>query len=263
VVSALFDARSAPAEALDWLAGWLGLVFDPLWSRLPARGDDRLDRRRLFIRLALKLYDRRGTAAGIRLALQLLLDPCLERLLDRLRAAAVTDDLPLRDQLARLNLPYPTPVMSDAEREALLVDFVLSPRRPSKVRLVERFQTRQGRGAVAGDPTAAADDRQDVAHRFSVLVPEGLSPEEEAMVERVVRLEKPAHTRFDVRRYFDYFRVGEARLGLDTVLGEEGRFRPVVLGRDYLAEGYLSAEGALAVAERWVTDRDPLGRGTL
>ncbi len=267
--SALFDARGAPPEALDWLAGWLGLVLDPLWSRLPARGGGAAgrpgpDRRRLFIRFALRLYDRRGTAEGVRFALLLLLDPCLERLLDRLRAAAVRDDPPLRDELTRLGLPHPTPVTGDAELEALLYDYLLAPQRPTKVRLVERFQTRQGRGAVAGDPTAGgADDHQTSAHRFSVLVPEGLAPEEEAMVERVVRLEKPAHTQFDVRRYFDYFRVGGARLGLDTVLGEEGRFRPMVLGRDHLAEGYLPGGAGQDVEERWVADRDLLGQASL
>ena len=63
-----------------------------------------------------------------------------------------------------------------------------------------------------------------------------------------------------MRRYWDYFRAGEARLGLDTILGEENRFRPVVLGRDYLAEGYLSAAHPMDVPERWISDRDRPGR---
>jgi phage tail-like protein len=270
-VSSLFDARSALPETLDWLASWLGLVLDPLWSRLPAHQKEQRvpssqqqvpDRRRLFIRFVLKLYDRRGTTEGIKFALHLLLDPCLERLLDRLRAATVRDDPALRGELVRLQLPFPSPVMSDAELETLLYDYILAANRPSTVRLVERFQTRQGRALVAGDPTQAgnSDSVQDNAHRFSVLVPEGLSSEEEAMVRRIIQLEKPAHTQFDVRRYWDYFRAGEARLGLDTILGEESRFEPIVLGRDYLAEGYLSAAHPMDVAERLIANRDRPGQ---
>jgi phage tail-like protein len=267
-VGALFDARSAPADALDWLASWLGLVLDPLWSKLPAaaRIDGATgDRRRLFIRFVLRLYQRRGTPDGIRFALHLLLDPCLERLMDRLRAAAVRDDPALRQQLEALGLSYPTPVTGDADLEDLLHDFVLAPSRPSQVRLVERYQTRAGGVAVAaaGDPTTAGGDGAatfaDTAHRFSVLIPEGLAPEEEAMVQRVVNLEKPAHTSFDVRRYWDYFRVGEARLGLDTVLAAELRFVAMLLGRDYLDEGYLAAAHPMGVRDRTIADRDRLG----
>jgi hypothetical protein len=157
--------------------------------------------------------------------------------------------------------------MSEEELEDLLHDYVLTPSRPSKVRLVERFLTREGRAAVAGDPTqartAGEDTIQASAHRFSVLIPEGLSPEEAAMVERVVHLEKPAHTLFEVRRYWDYFRVGEARLGIDTVLGEESRFLPMILGRDYLAEGYLYPDSPMDVPERLILDRDLLGKTPL
>lgn len=274
-VSVLFDARSAPAETLNWLAGWVGLVLDPLWARIqerrqPAEQDLRKavsDRRRLFIRYARKLYERRGTPDGIRFALQLLLHPCLEATLQRFKAAAVKPNLTLRDELKRLGLPYPTAVMSEEELEDLLHDYVLTPSRPSKVRLVERFLTREGRAAVAGDPTqartAGEDTIQASAHRFSVLIPEGLSPEEAAMVERVVHLEKPAHTLFEVRRYWDYFRVGEARLGIDTVLGEESRFLPMILGRDYLAEGYLYPDSPMDVPERLILDRDLLGKTPL
>jgi phage tail-like protein len=266
-VSVLFDARSAPSDALDWLAGWVGLMLDPLWEQIQQRrqlGDVAVvahDRRRLFIRFAMRLYQQRGTVEGIQFALQLLLDPCLETTLQRFKDGSVRPNPGLAAELARLGLPYPTPVMSEEAFEDLLHDYTLSPRRPSKVRIVERFLTRGGRALVAGDASeqGQASDQETVAataHRFSVLVPEDLSSEEAAMVERVVELEKPAHTLFDVRRYWDAFRVGEARLEIDTLLGEAGRFRQMILGRDYLAEGYLTPAYPMDIAERMISDRD-------
>ncbi|HEX5167167.1 MAG TPA: hypothetical protein VFV93_17305 [Thermomicrobiales bacterium] len=266
-VSVLFDARSAPSDALDWLAGWVGLMLDPLWEQIQQRrqaGGAAVvahDRRRLFIRFAMRLYQWRGTAEGIQLALQLLLDPCLEITLQRFKDGSVLPNPGLAAELARLGLPYPTPVMSEEAFEDLLRDYILSPRRPSKVRIVERFLTRGGRALLAGDASAEGQAAQQetvaaTAHRFSVLVPEDLSAEEAAMVERVVELEKPAHTLFDVRRYWDAFRVGEARLEIDTLLGESDRFRQMILGRDYLAEGYLTPAYPMDIAERMISDRD-------
>jgi phage tail-like protein len=270
-VSTLFDARTARAEALNWLAGWIGLILDPLWERIQERrlaSQEAMkrapDRRRLCIRYALSLYARRGTSDGIKFALHLLLHPCLETTLRRFKAAAVRLDVALQDELATLGLPYPTAVMSEEQLEALLRDYILAPSRPSKVRIVERFLTRGGRATAAGDPTRSSeiatseDTIQASAHRFSVLLPESLSPEEEAMVMRIVGLEKPAHTQFDIRRYWDYFRVGEVRLGIDTVLGEKSRFAPMILGRDYLAEGYLYPAPPMDASERLITDRDSL-----
>src|SRR5205823_9533416 len=197
-VSALFDARSAPADTLNWLASWLGLVLDPLWARIqerrqpdqPGAAQPPADRRRLFIRYAMALYDRRGTSDGLRFALHLLLHPCLEATLRRFKSAAVQFDTTLHDELEHLGLPYPTPVMGDEEFEALLRDYVLTPTHSAKVRIVERYQTRHGRAAVAGDPTLASqatgdDSIEASAHRFAVLVPAGLRPEEMALVERL------------------------------------------------------------------------------
>jgi phage tail-like protein len=66
--TALFDVRCAPADTLDWLAGWLGLVLDPSL-------DDA--RRRQLIRHAMPLYQYRGTTAALRLAVQLVLSRCV------------------------------------------------------------------------------------------------------------------------------------------------------------------------------------------
>lgn len=279
-VSALFDARSAPPETLDWLARWVGLIVDPLWARLQERrgegnGSNRpaSDRRRLLIRFARKLYDRRGTLDGVRFALHLLLDSRLETLLWRLKMAAVAAatvraETALLKEIARLNLPRPAPAMSDEQLEDLLYEFILSPNRPSQARIVERFLTRGGRSLVAGDPTQADSNAAGgetviaaSAHRFSALIPEGISADEEAMVRRIIELEKPAHTQFDVRRYWAYFRAGEARLGLDTVLGEDSRFRfaPMVIGRNYIAEGYLPASHPMNSEDRTILDRDRVG----
>lgn len=288
-VTQLIDPRSAPPETLDWLGRWVGLVLDPLWARLQERRiqsgevypgvlepipfERRPDRRRLMIRFAMRLYAWRGTPNGLRFALMLLLDPCLEALLKRLTEAARQSDPNLRAELTQLGLPYPTPATSEADLEEILFQFVLKSPRARRVRLVERWQTRQGQAGLAGDPTTpeealpqAVDLQAEIhsaAHRFSVLVPEGLSQAEADMVERIILLEKPAHTAFDVRRFWDYFRVGEARLGIDSALGEDGRFLPIILGRDYLSEGYLESAYPMNVAGRTVSDRDALADMTL
>ena len=281
-VSMLFDARSAPGEALDWLAGWYGLMVDPLWADIQARRladmsrsaatrlsssgflgraaySPRFDRRRLFIRYARKLYQRRGTLDGIRFALLLLLDPCLELMLERFKQAALNAGHPLHRDLDRLNMPHPTPVTGEQALEDMLYDYVLA--QPSQVRIIESFMTRGGRELVAGDPTQVAGVRsfEADAHRFSVLVPQDMSPEEEAMVSRIINLEKPAHTLFEVRRFWDAFRIGEIRLGMDTVVGPESRFVPMILGQNFIADGYLVPHHPMDVRDRLVSDRDPLG----
>lgn len=275
-ISMLFDARSAPPDTLDWLASWLGLMLDPIWAQIQQQrrvnghahrenSDD--DRRRLLIRFARRLYERRGTPSGILLALHLLLDPCLEETLERLKRIAVNQDLngSLREQLEKLGLRRPTPAWTEAQFEDLLYQYLLAPSRLSRVRLVERYHTRGGRAVVAGDPTRAGRSDSTTApdafaHDFAVLVPEGLSAEEAAMVERLTKLEKPAHVAFDVRRFWDFFRVGETRLGIDTVLGEDSRFQKIVMGRSYLAEGYLYPPHPMDVAERVIADRDRVGQ---
>jgi phage tail-like protein len=99
------------------------------------------------------------------------------------------------------------------------------------------------------------------AHAFSVLLPiSGPQAEREALeqridlAKRVVQLEKPAHTRFDVRPYWALLRIGQVRLGLDTLLGlgsrEPGLAPPLVLGSGHL--------GAARVAPRRAVPDDRL-----
>ncbi|HKG14497.1 MAG TPA: phage tail protein, partial [Pyrinomonadaceae bacterium] len=94
---------------------------------------------------------------------------------------------------------------------------------------------------------------RDAAHRFTVLLPMRASADPEdaegvqrrSVAERVVNLEKPAHTTFDIKFYWELFRLGEARLGEDTLINLGGRapqlMTPLTLGRGRLAESYLMA----------------------
>ncbi len=103
------------------------------------------------------------------------------------------------------------------------------------------------------------------AHRFTVLVPSeaGQAPDDRGefvdRVRRIVDLEKPAHTSFEVKEYWAAFRVGEARLGFDSLLDRGSRLVAMMLNRSYLAEGYLSFSHPWNVAGRMPLGRDRVG----
>ena len=114
---------------------------------------------------------------------------------------------------------------------------------------------------------------QRAAHRFTVLLPVPLAlvfnPEEHQrrleLSRRIIDLEKPAHTVFDVKFYWAMFRVGEARLQFDTVLAQGSRAPQLlpefVVGEGFIGEGYLGPPVPENACDRTILGRDAL-RGT-
>lgn len=94
------------------------------------------------------------------------------------------------------------------------------------------------------------------AHQFTVLLPVPKQRTAQTsqddfqhrleLAQRIIELEKPAHTVFEVKFYLSVFRIGEARIGIDTLVDLGGRtpqlMAPMVLGQGYLLESYLSTE---------------------
>lgn len=122
----------------------------------------------------------------------------------------------------------------------------------STVRIVENFLLQRTQAA-------STTVKQDYTHRFTVLIHHDLSEEQLQMVERIVELEKPAHTGFEIKCFWETFQVGEARLGLNTRLNAVNQFTPLLLGNTHLEHVYLYAPYPFDIADRPVLDRDRLG----
>ena len=79
------------------------------------------------------------------------------------------------------------------------------------------------------------------------------------MVERILELEKPAHTWFEIKEYWNMFRVGEARLGLDSQIGYSATFQPLLLGDSILPNTYLGFPYPYNIQDRFVMERNQVG----
>jgi phage tail-like protein len=106
------------------------------------------------------------------------------------------------------------------------------------------------------------------AHTFTVLLPWPLHVADSDGVEldntqlrdlatRVVNLQKPAHTTFAVKFFWAAFRIGDARIGDDTLLASGSRVPELVtqavLGTDYLGETFLGGAAATDEIRRTVS----------
>lgn len=105
------------------------------------------------------------------------------------------------------------------------------------------------------------------AHRFTVMLPvdrgarfDPDEPRRRELARRIVELEKPAHTVFDVKFYWALLRIGAARLGVDTVLGRGARdaelLAPMVLGAGMVGESYPAPRPPGDSRQRRILDRD-------
>jgi phage tail-like protein len=94
---------------------------------------------------------------------------------------------------------------------------------------------------------------QRAAHRFRVLLPLFAQDQDDrrreqrrALARRIVELEKPAHTAFEVNYYWAMFLVGTARIGHDTQLDVGSRAPQLavaaILNSAYLGSSYLATD---------------------
>lgn len=231
----LTHPRTAPAEALDWLAGWLGRALDPALPE-PVR--------RAMIEAAPHLARWRGTRRGLEMALELVTAGGITRgdliVLEawRLRRTFATilgadlslDEHPLLMGLAVSgnSLVGDTLVLGNELHREFLALFAESALNDPRVPLRERLRDRK----------AVAEFFDETAFRTTVLVMNETSPESVGMIRRIINAEAPAHVTIDLRVASRNLIAGlSALVGVDTHLGTAPQVATVRLGATRLGSG--------------------------
>ena len=215
--------RTAPDDALEWLASWIGLTFDPLYPP---------DRRRRLLIEAPRLYRERGTVAGLR------------RAIDAVAGDAVSGGEVVVVEDFRLRRTFATILGSDLADEAdpLLAGLAVSGNSyvGDTLFLGDEFRRELLALFGAGDLTAAEQARvrafyDKLAHRVTVFVHNEVEPRDLGLIKRVVELETPAHVVARVVTATYPLLVGVAALvGVDTYLTPPAAAGTVQLNRSTL-----------------------------
>jgi phage tail-like protein len=213
----LLDPRATPADRLEWLASFAGLVLDRRW---PERS------RRQLIAEAYPLFARRGTKAALLRLLELYLG----------RPPTIVEQWQLRGLGGTVLDLQPTgpeaPWVGGSARAAgSLGRFTLGGRRPD------------------------SDSYLESAHRCTVLVPGRLTDEQRAVVLGLLEVHRPAHVVIGLCELGDGMRVGERlRVALTSFVGPAAGWQPLVIGEGGLGtDGVLGrAAGGTRVGEHRV-----------
>lgn len=220
----LTDPRTTKEEALEWLGSWIGVAFDPAYPQ---------ERRRRLIEQAPRLYSKRGTLDGLKLALDIatggavsggeivvLEDYRLRRTFATILGADLADeDDPLLSGLAVSGNSFvgDTLFLGDENRKEFLALFSADLTRTQEEEDAIKFLF------------------DSLAHRVTVLVHQEVEAQDLGLIRRVVDMETPAHVIASVLTASFPFLVGMASLvGVDTYLGNKPRPQPVRVGGSHL-----------------------------
>lgn len=227
---------SVPEESLEWLAGWIGVAFDPAYPPL---------QRRALLAAAPVLFRERGTLRG------------LQRALDIATDGGVSGGEILVIEDYRLRRTFATVLGADLadERDPLLPGLAVSGNSIVGDTLILGEEHRREFMALFGADveTSAAEDAaiqalyDKLAFRASVLVHNEVEPQDLGLIRRVVELETPAHVQARVLTASWPFLVGIAALvGVDTYLATKPRKAPARVGRSALGvRDYVLGVGSL------------------
>lgn len=222
----LVDPHGTPAEALDWLASFVGLVLDDRWAE---------NARRQLVAEIVPLYRRRGTPGALRRYLEIFL---------------------AGDRATDPTAATPSPVLLEHYRLRGVGGPLLGGDPGLTTRSVVGAGFRVGGtvgelGSRPLDPASSATSSfATSAHRFTVLVPRPLGAEEEAAMRRVLDTERPAHTIYDLCTVEAGMRVGSGlHLGISSLVGPTGAFDLAVTGHSVLGRRSVlgPASGGVAV----------------
>lgn len=190
----LVNPRVTPPEALGWLASFAGLVLDRRWPE-PAR--------RTLIAEAYPLFRRRGTRAALARILEIYLN----------RPPTIIEQWQLRGLGGTVLGTTPG-----------------GPAAPA-IGGSTRATGTLGRFTIGGT-TSSSDSYRLSAHRFSVLIPGELTPEQHTVVRYIVDVHRPAHTVCDVCELGSGMRVGQRlRVNLTSWVGPGADWGPAVTGQ--------------------------------
>lgn len=219
----LTDPAVVPDESLDWLAAWVGLVFDPA---LPE------SRRRAWLAGAPQLARWHGTRRGLALALDLatggavqggeiviIEDFRLQRILATLLGVDLADE---KDPL----LPGLQQSGNSVVGDTLVVGAM------SQAERAELMALYRDEASTEAEDVAIRDFYARLAHRATVLVHREVEEQDFGLIRRIVELEAPAHVETRVVAATWPFLVGIASLvGVDSYLARPVKQRPVRVQR--------------------------------
>ena len=178
----LTNPRSTPPEALEWLGSWIGVTFDPAYPT---------DRRRQLLERTPELYRRRGTRAGLELALDIATGGGVTG-----GEIIVLEDFWLRKTLATILGAD----LADQE-DPLLAGLSVSGNSIVGDTLILGAETEKEFLAlfdadisqVSSETEAVAAFFDQFAYRATVYVHDQVKPQDLGLIRRIVELETPAH----------------------------------------------------------------------